>query len=362
MTQKQRRTQASHSPEGDEGQGPERAEDPPTKRAKTAEGFEGVMRALELASTRRRSSPSCSTSASCARSATTSWWCRGAPTARSMPSPTGSTSGSRWRGCVRSARRARAPGSGRCLDYGDFVVHVFLHSAREHYDSRGCGTTRRASRSRCRPRPASRRTTPTTAASTPTARRLVKITLAVVGRLKESYFVEAEEEYRKRLRPYCTLAVHEAKDAAAQLAAIPANAHVYAFDERGTSMSSVTFAEGILVRGAARRRRPCGVRDRRRRRSRGRDARPCQEAALVWPAHHRPPPRPPPRHRADLPRLPHPARRALSPRLAPRLGRSTLSPLSARPISQPSDITVDLTGRSTLSPLCPDLANLRKDP
>jgi len=58
--------------------------------------------------------------------------------------------------------------------------------------------------------------------------------------------VEAEEEYRKRLRPYCTLAVHEAKDAAAQLAAIPANAHVYAFDERGTSMSSVTFAEGIL--------------------------------------------------------------------------------------------------------------------
>jgi 23S rRNA (pseudouridine1915-N3)-methyltransferase len=78
------------------------------------------------------------------------------------------------------------------------------------------------------------------------ARRLVKITLSVVGRLKESYFVEAEDEYRKRLRPYCTLTVHEAKDAAAQLAAIPATAHVYAFDERGASMSSVAFAEGIL--------------------------------------------------------------------------------------------------------------------
>jgi 23S rRNA (pseudouridine1915-N3)-methyltransferase len=74
----------------------------------------------------------------------------------------------------------------------------------------------------------------------------VKITLAVVGRLKESYFVEAEAEYLKRLRPYCTLAVHEAKDEAALLAAIPANAHIYAFDERGATMTSVQFAEGIL--------------------------------------------------------------------------------------------------------------------
>jgi 23S rRNA (pseudouridine1915-N3)-methyltransferase len=74
----------------------------------------------------------------------------------------------------------------------------------------------------------------------------VKITLAVVGRLKESYFAEAEAEYLKRLRPFCTLAVHEAKDEAAQLAAIAANAHVYAFDERGAAITSVQFAEGIL--------------------------------------------------------------------------------------------------------------------
>jgi len=74
----------------------------------------------------------------------------------------------------------------------------------------------------------------------------VKITLAVVGRLKEQYFVAAEEEYRKRLRPMCTLTVHEAKDEAALLAALPANAHLYAFDERGASMSSVAFAHDIL--------------------------------------------------------------------------------------------------------------------
>jgi 23S rRNA (pseudouridine1915-N3)-methyltransferase len=71
----------------------------------------------------------------------------------------------------------------------------------------------------------------------------VKITLLVVGRLKEAYLVAAEEEYRKRLRPYCTLTVHEAKDDAAALAAVPANAHVYVFDERGEALSSVQFSE-----------------------------------------------------------------------------------------------------------------------
>ena len=74
----------------------------------------------------------------------------------------------------------------------------------------------------------------------------MKVTLAVVGRLKESYLLEAEEEYRKRLRPFCTLAVHEAKDEAALLAAVPANAHLYAFDERGASMSSIAFARDII--------------------------------------------------------------------------------------------------------------------
>ncbi len=74
----------------------------------------------------------------------------------------------------------------------------------------------------------------------------MKLTLAVVGRLKESYFVEAEAEYRKRLKPFCTLTVTEAKDEAALLAALPANAHLYAFDEKGASLTSVAFANDIL--------------------------------------------------------------------------------------------------------------------
>jgi 23S rRNA (pseudouridine1915-N3)-methyltransferase len=74
----------------------------------------------------------------------------------------------------------------------------------------------------------------------------VKLTLAVVGRLKERYFVDAEDEYRKRLRPFCTLAVTESKDEQALLASLPANAHLYVFDERGQSITSVAFANDIL--------------------------------------------------------------------------------------------------------------------
>jgi 23S rRNA (pseudouridine1915-N3)-methyltransferase len=71
----------------------------------------------------------------------------------------------------------------------------------------------------------------------------VKIHLGAIGKLKEPYFVAAEEEYRKRLRPYCTLTVHEAKDEAALLRALPDGAHLYVFDERGDALTSTHFAE-----------------------------------------------------------------------------------------------------------------------
>ena len=76
----------------------------------------------------------------------------------------------------------------------------------------------------------------------------MKLTLAVIGKLKESYFVEAEAEYRKRLKPFCTLAVTEYKDEPAVLAALPPNAHLYAFDETGAALTSVAFANDILGR------------------------------------------------------------------------------------------------------------------
>ncbi|HEX4418522.1 MAG TPA: 23S rRNA (pseudouridine(1915)-N(3))-methyltransferase RlmH [Kofleriaceae bacterium] len=74
----------------------------------------------------------------------------------------------------------------------------------------------------------------------------MKVIVAVVGRLKEPYLVAAEDEYRKRLRPYCTLTVHEAKDEAGLVAALPAAAHLYVFDERGEAITSQAFAGDIL--------------------------------------------------------------------------------------------------------------------
>jgi 23S rRNA (pseudouridine1915-N3)-methyltransferase len=74
----------------------------------------------------------------------------------------------------------------------------------------------------------------------------VKVTILAIGRLKENYFQAAEAEYRKRLRPYCTLTVQEVKNEPALLAAVPANAHVYALDERGEQVSSHEFAQDIL--------------------------------------------------------------------------------------------------------------------
>jgi 23S rRNA (pseudouridine1915-N3)-methyltransferase len=78
----------------------------------------------------------------------------------------------------------------------------------------------------------------------------VKITVAAIGRLKEPYLVDACAEYEKRLRPYCTLAVTEFKDEAALLAALPANAHVFAFDERGDSITSAQLAELVAAEQA----------------------------------------------------------------------------------------------------------------
>ncbi|MEM9488986.1 MAG: 23S rRNA (pseudouridine(1915)-N(3))-methyltransferase RlmH [Myxococcota bacterium] len=74
----------------------------------------------------------------------------------------------------------------------------------------------------------------------------MKIHLFVCGRLKESYLRAAEDEYRKRLRPYCKLEVAEFKSDDALLGAVPDSARVYALDEVGELLSSRDFA-GLLA-------------------------------------------------------------------------------------------------------------------
>ena len=70
----------------------------------------------------------------------------------------------------------------------------------------------------------------------------MKIKLIVHGRLKEKYFQAAEAEYLKRLKAYCNFEIIETKSEAKLLAALPSNAQIYAFDERGEHFSSREFA------------------------------------------------------------------------------------------------------------------------
>ncbi len=74
----------------------------------------------------------------------------------------------------------------------------------------------------------------------------MKISVFAVGRLKESYLRDAEAEYRKRLRAYCTFDVVEVRDEAALLAAVPDKAHLYALDERGDALTSEQFAKKVI--------------------------------------------------------------------------------------------------------------------
>ena len=78
----------------------------------------------------------------------------------------------------------------------------------------------------------------------------MKITLAAIGRLKEPYLVDAERDYTKRLRHYCTLTVQEFDDEDALLRGAAPDAHLYAFDERGDTLTSAQFAE-LLAREAS---------------------------------------------------------------------------------------------------------------
>lgn len=84
----------------------------------------------------------------------------------------------------------------------------------------------------------------------------MKLSILAIGKLKEDYFRAAEAEYRKRLRPYCTLELVELRDEAALLAAVPARALLYALDERGESPTSEEFAATLLASPEALRGRP----------------------------------------------------------------------------------------------------------
>ena len=80
----------------------------------------------------------------------------------------------------------------------------------------------------------------------------MKIHLLVIGRnlhkQKEQDFRNAEAEYLKRLKAFCDFKVTECKDEKSLINAIPKDAMVVGFDERGANVSSKEFAQETLRR------------------------------------------------------------------------------------------------------------------
>ncbi len=89
----------------------------------------------------------------------------------------------------------------------------------------------------------------------------MRLTILSIGKLKESYWKEAEQEYLKRLTAFAKVEVIEhkeisfsekdksetitQKEADVIVASLPRNSHVIALDPRGTSLSSEALAEKL---------------------------------------------------------------------------------------------------------------------
>ncbi len=90
---------------------------------------------------------------------------------------------------------------------------------------------------------------------------MLKITILAVGTIKEKYWIEASNEYIKRLQPFLTIEIKElkeesfsekdsaqvitAKEAKKIIKALPERAFIIALDEHGVEFDSVGFAKKL---------------------------------------------------------------------------------------------------------------------
>ena len=137
MTQKQSAPKRATPPKATKGKARSVAEDPPTKRAKTAEGFEGVMRALELALDKEALEPVLLDVRELCSFCNYQLVVSGRSDRQVDAIADGINVGLKMEGLRPIGSEGSRTGQWALLDYGDFVVHVFLHSAREHYDLEG---------------------------------------------------------------------------------------------------------------------------------------------------------------------------------------------------------------------------------
>jgi len=111
--------------------------DPPAERARTTEGLDGAMRALQLALDRKALEPVLLDVRDLC-SFTNYQLVVSARSERQVDAIADAIeAGLKSEGMRALSAEGARTGQWALLDHGDFVVHVFLHAAREHYDLEG---------------------------------------------------------------------------------------------------------------------------------------------------------------------------------------------------------------------------------
>ena len=132
MTKQEERTQASHSRKR-AAASRERARAAPT----TTEGLDGAMRALALALDKKALEPVLLDVRELCSFCNYQLVLSGRSDRQVDAIADGIAVGLKHEGMRPLGAEGARTGQWALLDYGDFVVHVFLHAAREHYDLEG---------------------------------------------------------------------------------------------------------------------------------------------------------------------------------------------------------------------------------
>ena len=113
------------------------AETPPSRAPQTTEGLDGAMRALALALDKKALEPVLLDVRDLCSFCNYQLVLSGRSDRQVEAISDGIASGLKAEGLRPLGAEGARTGQWSLLDYGDFVVHVFLHAAREHYDLEG---------------------------------------------------------------------------------------------------------------------------------------------------------------------------------------------------------------------------------
>ena len=138
MTQKTKAPKRAIPPKASRGKARSMATaEPSTSSPQTTEGLDGAMRALSLALDKKALDPILIDVRELCSFCNYQLVVSGRSDRQVDAIADGISAGLKLEGLRPIGSEGARSGQWALLDYGDFVVHVFLHSAREHYDLEG---------------------------------------------------------------------------------------------------------------------------------------------------------------------------------------------------------------------------------